>query len=326
MPLTPEERQRIYEEERARIEARAQAESDVKIEREVAQASARSKPTNALSTLVLLALLGVGVVWFHDETSNKQPSSSVSATNVSTQSSPVENSTLSAAETSLKVAADTLYQEYEANQIKADEKYKGRTLSISGTVQAIGNDILDEPYIMLRSTNDITGVQCMFFTSDKSLLAPLHKGDNVTVVGRCNGYLLNVLIQECSLVPTAPLVDPLPDDTATSSTSTNHSGDLEHPPLDSFDDSMAEMSSRTFKESWVEGFTKAQLTELRNEPYARHGYRFKDASLQTFFEAQSWYRPTTSDQSRAEAKFTQIERDNIHTVQEAERWLKHPNN
>ncbi len=149
MPLTPEERQRIYEEERARIEARAQAESDVKIEREAAQVSALSKPTNSLGTVVLtvvlLTLLGGGGVWFYNETFSKQPVSSVSAINTSTQFLPVENSIPSAAETSIKVAADTLYQAYDDNQIDADGKYKGRTLSISGTVQDIKNDILDEP-------------------------------------------------------------------------------------------------------------------------------------------------------------------------------------
>ncbi len=149
----------------------------------------------------------------------------------------------------------------------------------------------------------------------------------MTVAGRCDGFLLNVLIRECSLVPNAPPVAPVPDDTASPSTSTKHSdASPEHAPLDSFDDFIEQMGSITYKEAWLEGYSKSQLTELRNEPYARHGYRFKDALLRTFFETQSWYRPTTSDQSRAEAKFTQIERDNIHTVQEAERWLKHPNN
>ena len=323
MSLTPEERQRIYEEERARIEARAQAEADVKAEKEAAQAPSLSKPGNALITLVLTVLLGFAVIWFYNSISNKQ---SAPLSTVST-SSTLEAS-FNATETPDNVVASTLYQEYDSNQIAADKKYKGRKLSISGTVQYISYDILGEPFIVLSDTDLSTGVQCMFPRSDANLLASLHKGNEVIVVGHCDGHvLLNVLIRECSLAPNMPPVIAVPDDTVASSITTKHSDDsLDHPPLNNFDDFVAQMGSTPFKEAWLESFSKSQLTELRNEPYARHGYRFKDASLRAFFEAQPWYHPTTSDQSRAEAKFTQTERDNIHTVQECERWLKHPNN
>lgn len=42
-------------------------------------------------------------------------------------------------------------------------------------------------------------------------------------------------------------------------------------------------------EAWINSKAEARL--MRNEIFARHGYIFKDATLKTYFEKQSWYQP-----------------------------------
>ena len=41
------------------------------------------------------------------------------------------------------VSARKLYKEYNANEIAADEKYKGQIIQVSGIIRDIGNDIMD---------------------------------------------------------------------------------------------------------------------------------------------------------------------------------------
>jgi hypothetical protein len=63
----------------------------------------------------------------------------------------------------------------------------------------------------------------------------------------------------------------------------------------------------------------AQLRCIRNEPYARRGYIFKDKGLTQFFSSQSWYKPTTSDVASIASKLTSSEKNLIKEVQQEEK-------
>jgi len=52
-------------------------------------------------------------------------------------------------ETVIKVSADTLYKDYDANEVRADDKYKGKTLEVSWKINSIGKDIMENPTIQL---------------------------------------------------------------------------------------------------------------------------------------------------------------------------------
>src|ERR1700736_1804386 len=46
----------------------------------------------------------------------------------------------------ITILANALYRAYDANEVAADEKYKGKSVKITGKVQNIGKDILGSPY------------------------------------------------------------------------------------------------------------------------------------------------------------------------------------
>ena len=96
------------------------------------------------------------------------------------------------------IRASDLYAAYQANEIAADELYKGKLIEVSGTIRDIGNDLMDEPYITLAGDDFIGDVQC--FMSSKSEAAKFSKGQNVTVKGYCDGLFMNVLLQNSILV------------------------------------------------------------------------------------------------------------------------------
>ncbi len=110
----------------------------------------------------------------------------------STRNAPVDG---------LNVTAAELIRAYKANEVSADERYKDVPLAVSGTVDSIGKDILDNMYVTLKGDEkyEFTSVQCIFSDEHKSALSSLTKGDHVRVVGICKGKLGNILLRECSL-------------------------------------------------------------------------------------------------------------------------------
>jgi hypothetical protein len=97
-----------------------------------------------------------------------------------------------------QLSAAQLFAEYEANEVAADVKYKDKVALISGVVDDIGKDFLDTPYITLVG-GQFWGVQCMFADKEVPGLAKLSKGDTVSVKGKVDGMLVNVLIRGCTL-------------------------------------------------------------------------------------------------------------------------------
>jgi len=102
---------------------------------------------------------------------------------------------------SISITAEELYKDYEDNEVAADQKYKTRVLEVSGTVESIGKDILDEMYVTLKvGEYSIMTIQCYFSGTYKNALAQLKKGQRIKLKGRCDGKFGNVLLKGCILL------------------------------------------------------------------------------------------------------------------------------
>ena len=100
--------------------------------------------------------------------------------------------------TAKAVDADRLYKEYVDNEIAADQTYKGKTITVSGTIKSIGKDIMNTPYVTL-ATGEFFSVQCFFSEANSKPLAAKSKGDSITVSGTCGGKFGNIMIKNCTL-------------------------------------------------------------------------------------------------------------------------------
>lgn len=98
---------------------------------------------------------------------------------------------------SYEISARELYSAYEQNEVAADNKYKGKKLAVNGVIKDIGNDILDDSYITLKTGNLMGDVQCYL---SKKEVAKLSKGQLITVIGKCTGLFGNVGLKNCKLV------------------------------------------------------------------------------------------------------------------------------
>jgi hypothetical protein len=97
------------------------------------------------------------------------------------------------------LTADQLYSEYDANQVAADAKYKGKIVLVSGSISDIGKDVTDTAYIIIGGTGMLNGAQCMFPKGQESLIGNLSKGQQVTAKGEVSAKIGNVLIRNCSI-------------------------------------------------------------------------------------------------------------------------------
>jgi hypothetical protein len=100
----------------------------------------------------------------------------------------------------LRVPIETLLGEYRSNEVRADSKFKGKLVQVAGVVGDVKKDLLNSVYVTLGTGApfEIPEVQC--FVQDASTVASLSKGDRVTMRGRVDGLMMNVLVRDCEVV------------------------------------------------------------------------------------------------------------------------------
>lgn len=114
---------------------------------------------------------------------------------------PGAGSSQASAEPVEHMMVSSLLSEYRDNELRADSKYKGRLVEVTGYVGDVKKDILDTPYVTLGTGAEleIPKVQC-FLTSEHSRKATrLSKGMLATLRGRVDGLLGNVLVRDCEV-------------------------------------------------------------------------------------------------------------------------------
>ena len=104
-----------------------------------------------------------------------------------------------------QITATDLWKAYADNEVNADNLYKGKLLSVTGTISDIGKDIVTKnPCVSLKAGDQlgIYSVQCFFPDADEksSTLAALKDGQKITIYGTCEGTpVTNVQLSDCYL-------------------------------------------------------------------------------------------------------------------------------
>ncbi|PQJ79397.1 OB-fold protein [Polaribacter porphyrae] len=99
-----------------------------------------------------------------------------------------------------EISAINLYREYEANEIAADNKYKNKKLAVTGVVVEI-SEVYGEVTVDLSTGDELnlTTIKCS--VKNKKKVAELRKGQNVTIIGICDGLTLNLYVgmEKCEI-------------------------------------------------------------------------------------------------------------------------------
>jgi hypothetical protein len=98
-----------------------------------------------------------------------------------------------------RFSAPDLYREFLNSENAANKKWVGRVIEISGTISSVqeaGNYFS----VNLRATAD-GGVDCSILKKDLGPEKKLNAGDSVTIKGKCTGFLMDVNMVDCVIVP-----------------------------------------------------------------------------------------------------------------------------
>ena len=107
---------------------------------------------------------------------------------------PAEKSQAPPEPAPIAITAEQLYAEYDKNEIAADQKYKNKTLVVTGKIRDLGKTIGDMPYVYLATGAFSHQVMVMFpakVYDDK--LATFNRGTTIDVTGKCTGMTLGMV-------------------------------------------------------------------------------------------------------------------------------------
>ncbi len=93
------------------------------------------------------------------------------------------------------IAATMLYDAFETQEQEANVKYLNKILLVEGTVVKVE---IDEKYssIILKADNTLAGgINCSF----NHEIEGVSKGDMISIKGRCQGYLMDVILTNCNI-------------------------------------------------------------------------------------------------------------------------------
>ena len=101
----------------------------------------------------------------------------------------------------VEIEAVRLLQDYEMDESAANAKYLDKIVVVTGTIASVNEDSLGIS-LYLKENDAITGVICSF---DKSTLSvsSVQAGSAISIKGICTGYLMDVVLNKCALVPPA---------------------------------------------------------------------------------------------------------------------------
>jgi hypothetical protein len=97
----------------------------------------------------------------------------------------------------IEIEASVLTHEFEENEEAANAKYLGKVIAVSGIVNSISEDE-ENLSVYLKNAEDISGIMC---TLKKITVADIQikPGDQIKIKGMCDGYLMDVKLNKCSL-------------------------------------------------------------------------------------------------------------------------------
>lgn len=99
------------------------------------------------------------------------------------------------------VGAVRLWQDYEANEVAADNRYKGKRLRVTGRVRSVEKNLADAAVLDLAGGHPIFWTNATLDSAQTQQAATLTKGSQVVVECTGAGRMMRVpQLEECSLL------------------------------------------------------------------------------------------------------------------------------
>lgn len=150
-----------------------------------------------MGKIILGIFIGVGLLLCLVIVAGRRPNDSAN-----------EQSSYSVAETpAVSVSAAKLWSDYQANEVAADNAYKGRRLLVQGQVSSINKDFLDKTYLTFATFNEFMPVHANLNPEYVPAAAQLLRGQIISV--ECDGGGMVVgspVLNNCSIRQDQPRI------------------------------------------------------------------------------------------------------------------------
>ncbi len=107
---------------------------------------------------------------------------------------------LSSMRPTARVLADSLVALFETDEPKANALYLGKPIEVSGIIAEITNQQDTVVNVILGSNESLHRVSCLISANHIREVKPFKSGENITLRGICNGYLMDVELNRCVVV------------------------------------------------------------------------------------------------------------------------------
>lgn len=102
----------------------------------------------------------------------------------------------------IEVENRKLWNDYEANEVAADDAYKGKRLKVTGVVASIDKNVTNDVVITLASPNEFMNTMAAMEDSESKKAAALKKGAKIVLVCEGNGRIVGTpSLADCVFAP-----------------------------------------------------------------------------------------------------------------------------
>lgn len=100
--------------------------------------------------------------------------------------------------TDVSITAPLLLQAFENNEDSANLKFGDKIIMVTGTVSTVAQDSTGYS-VYLKDKDAVSGIMCRF---DRTAFNPAMAsvGSEVSIKGLCSGYLMDVVLDRCSIM------------------------------------------------------------------------------------------------------------------------------
>ncbi len=101
---------------------------------------------------------------------------------------------------SIKIASEDLLKDFQEDESLANTIYLEQITQVQGTITAIENNT-EEVVIVLSEPDSFGGIRCHISPEEYTKVSALTTGQQITIKGICTGYLMDVVLVRCVLIP-----------------------------------------------------------------------------------------------------------------------------
>lgn len=96
------------------------------------------------------------------------------------------------------ISSEDLLKAFEGDENAAATKYVNRILEVTGIIQSVNSGENNTLSISLKTGNDLSSVICTLQKNPDP--SDFKTGEQITLRGECSGFLMDVLLNNCSVI------------------------------------------------------------------------------------------------------------------------------